>query len=73
MKNKITWEVKDQWDVIVKNNNIGTGNSTNVNANNINANFSYLEERIENIEKLLKKIEQFLNKFFDTEINKEKP
>jgi hypothetical protein len=73
MKNKITWEVKDQWDVIVKNNNIGIGDSTNVNANNINANFSYLEERIENIEKLLKKIEQFLNKFFDTEINKEKP
>lgn len=33
--------------------------------------FSELEQRINKIEKLLSKIEHFLNKFFDTDINKE--
>lgn len=69
LKNKkITWEVKEQWDVLVKQNNTDTGGSITVATN-----FNYLEERVEKLEKLLKNIEQFLNKFFDTEINKEKP
>lgn len=59
-----TWEFTD---TILKNdydNNITTTGNV--------VNFYELEQRIQNVEKLLKKIEAFLNKFFDTDINKEK-
>lgn len=73
--NKTTWTVDDTWlqeynDLKKTWENTTVSTPTQItNTITINTN---LYDRLERLEKLVKKMEEFLNKFFDTEINKER-
>jgi len=56
--------IKTTWENAITDYNIS------VNSNNINLGGLDLYDRIEKLEKIVKKMEEFLNKFFDTEINR---